>query len=61
MTRTDIVYIYFFTDLEAVKAGVPFLLDAEMQPITAVNAWLRDIAQDGATSRLSRYFDDPKY
>src|SRR5262245_2926118 len=40
----------FFTDTEAKEAKVPFLLDATMRPLTAVNAWLRDVAQDGATS-----------
>jgi site-specific recombinase XerD len=40
----------FYTGSEAEKSRVPFLLDAEMRPITAVNAWLRDIAQSGATS-----------
>jgi len=40
----------FFTGAEARKSGVPFLLDASMQPITAANAWLQELAQDGATS-----------
>lgn len=39
----------FFTGAEAKKSRVPFLLDAEMRPITEVNAWLRNIAEDGAT------------
>ena len=38
------------TGAEARKSEVPFLLDASMQPITAVNAWLQEVAQDGATS-----------
>ena len=40
----------FFTGAEARKSGVPFLLDASMQPIAAANAWLQELAQDGATS-----------
>ncbi len=40
----------FFTGAEARKRGVPFLLDASMRPITAANAWLQELAQDGATS-----------
>ena len=40
----------FFTGAEARKSEVPFLLDASMQPITATNAWLQELAQDGATS-----------
>ena len=40
----------FFTGAEAKKSEVPFLLDASMQPITAANAWLQGLAQDGATS-----------
>ena len=40
----------FFTGAEAKKSKVPFLLDASMQPITAANAWLQGLAQDGATS-----------
>jgi hypothetical protein len=40
----------FFTGAEARKSGIPFLLDALMQPITAANAWLQELAQDGATS-----------
>ncbi len=39
-----------FTGSEARKSKVPFLLDASMQPITAANAWLQELAQDGATS-----------
>jgi len=40
----------FFTGAEAKKSKVPFLLDASMQPITAANAWLQELALDGATS-----------
>jgi site-specific recombinase XerD len=40
----------FFTGAEARKSEIPFLLDASMQPITAANAWLQELAQDGATS-----------
>jgi hypothetical protein len=40
----------FFTGVEARKSDIPFLLDASMQPITAANAWLQELAQDGATS-----------
>jgi len=40
----------FFTGSEGIREGVPFLLDARMRPLTVANAWLREIAQDGATS-----------
>jgi integrase/recombinase XerD len=39
----------FFTGAEARKPGAPFLLDEKMQPITAANAWLRDVAADGSS------------
>lgn len=42
------VYLYL-TGLEAKKSNVPFLLNSQMLPITAANAWLRRIAGDGAT------------
>jgi site-specific recombinase XerD len=42
------IYI-FFTGAEAAKNKVPFLLDNEMRPITAANAWLRDVAGSGSS------------
>lgn len=38
--------------MEGKKAQVPFLLDSKMHPVTVANAWLRDVAQNGATSSL---------
>lgn len=40
----------FFTQPDSHGRSTPFLLDAMMYPVTAVNSWLREIAQDGATS-----------
>ncbi len=40
----------YLTGAEARVTRVPFLLDADMRPITAINVWLRRVAQNGATS-----------
>lgn len=40
----------FFTGDEAKKSQIPFLLDNDMRPVTAANAWLRDLAGRGSSS-----------
>jgi site-specific recombinase XerD len=41
-----------FTGSEAKKENIPFLIDASMRPVTAVNAWLRSKADDGGSGSL---------
>jgi integrase/recombinase XerD len=40
----------FFTGTESVKRFVPFLVNDQMLPVSAPNAWLREISQNGATA-----------
>lgn len=39
----------FFSGPESVK-DTPFLVDSQMRPVTEVNAWLRTLCRNGATS-----------
>lgn len=44
-----------FTAAEAPPTGVPFLLNADLVPLTAPNAWLRSVASSGATSSAATW------
>lgn len=45
--------MYIFFNKSDDYSNTPFLLDAEMHPLSAVNLWLRHLVSDGATSSFN--------